>query len=318
MVLFCSAQEFASLCRDLSDRAQLLRFQAKGGSMYPFIRSGDWVDVVLRKGDKNGLRKGDIVLFSKDESLYLHRVLRRAKDGFLVKGDMSFGHDGLISEADILARVVSVDKGGRRINLLTGVNRIVGVIAAQVSLILQYPFLGVRSLGTCARAGFSRIQGFKVYRRMIRNILDCTVAIRQADERDDEQLRDLYLMSGRDIREGIIRIKNEGSWLVAERKQRIVAGLTLTRCREDPGIWLIFGLEVKPLLRGMGIGRKIASEAILLAKDSGAQRIGLFVNKKSLPALSLYRKLGFQVTDAFPAQFNRAGDELYLSYELAQ
>ncbi len=316
MVFFCSAHEFESLCREISGKADYLRFQVKGGSMYPFIRSNDWVDAALFKEKGNDINKGDIILFKKDNSLYLHRVLRSTKDGFLVKGDMSFGGDGVIPLEDVLARVIAVQRGLRRIDLCSAVNRFIALLVAESSLFLQYPFLFARKAGSLGLAIFSRIQAFKVYRRIAKNILNLRLKIRVACPEDKEQLRDLYLMSGRDIRDGILALKNEGFWLVAEDKNRIAAGLTITRYEKDPSLWMIFGLEVKPLFRGLGIGRKLVEEAVLKAKEAGAEEIGLFVNKKSFPALKLYRQLGFEATDVFPPEFNRACDELYLSYKI--
>ncbi len=316
MVFFCSAHEFEILCREISGKADYLRFQVKGGSMYPFIRSNDWVDVALRKGKESNINKGEIILFKKDNSLYLHRVLRRAGDGFWVKGDMSFGADGVIPLEDVLARVIAVQRGVRRIDLCSAVNRSIAVLAADSSLFLQYLFLFARKAGVLGMAVLSRIQSLKVYRRIVKNILNGRLRVRAAGPEDEEQLRDLYLMAGQDIREGIVAVKNEGFWLVAENKSRIAAGLTMTRYEKDASLWIIFGLEVKPLLRGLGIGRKLVEEAVLKAREAGAKEIGLFVNKKSLPALKLYRQLGFEPTEIFPPEFNCSCGELYLSYKI--
>jgi ribosomal protein S18 acetylase RimI-like enzyme len=316
MVLFCSAGEFENLCCDIADKADLLRLQAKGGSMYPFIRSGDWVSVALCKDRADSIRKGDILLFKKDDRLYLHRVLRTGGEGFFVKGDMSFGSDGVIKKDDVLARVISIQRGARRIDLGTQVNRLFSVLAADSSLFLQYPFLFARKMIDLGMVILSRIQSLKVYRLIVKKIMKGNVTIRVAGLEDVEQIRDLYLMAGHDIRDGLAQIKNEGFWLIAERKRKVVAGLTMTRYEQDPALWVIFGLEVKPFFRGMGVGRAIAEEALLKAKESGARQIGLFVKKKAKPALGLYRSLGFEVSDAVPAEFNRSSDEFYLSYEV--
>ena len=316
MTLFCSAGEFESLCCDISDKADVLRLQAKGGSMHPFIRSGDWVSVALCKDRADSIRKGDILLFKKDDSLYLHRVLRRSGEGFLVKGDMSFGSDGLINRDDVLARVIFIQRNGRSIDLNTQTNQLISVLAADFSLFLQYPFLLARKMAALGMVILLWVQSLKAYRCILKKIMKGNVTIRVAGLEDLEQLRDLYLMAGHEIRDGLIQIKNEGFWLIAERKGKVVAGLTMTRYEKDSGLWVIFGLEVKPFFRGMGVGREIVEVALLKAKDSGARRTGLFVNKKAKPALGLYRSLGFEVSDSVPAEFNRSLDEFYLSYEV--
>ncbi|MFA5119191.1 MAG: GNAT family N-acetyltransferase [Candidatus Omnitrophota bacterium] len=315
MALFCSTREFESLCREIAGKADILCLQAKGGSMYPFIRSGDWVDVSFCKGKGGNIHKGDILLFKKDDSLYLHRFLRRAGEGLLVKGDMSFGHDGLISEDDVFGRVVSIKRNGRRIDLRSGCNRAVNVIAADISLVLQYPLLFARKACVLGMTLLGRLQAFKVYRMIAKQSFNGTLKVRAAGPQDQEQLRDLYRMSGHDIREGIAEIKKKGYWLIAERNRKLAGALTMTRYENDPALWVIFGLEVKPLFRGAGAGRTIVKAAILKAKESGAGRIGLAVNKKNKPALGLYYSLGFKAASA-PAGFNCSLDELYLSYEV--
>ncbi|HQO38581.1 MAG TPA: S24/S26 family peptidase, partial [Candidatus Omnitrophota bacterium] len=111
MTIFCSAQEFESLCRDLCGKAGILRLQAKGGSMHPFIRSGDWVQVDLSGRGAETIRAGDVILFRQDDGLFAHRVLRRMAGGFLVKGDMSFGSDGVAVPDDVMGRVIAIERG---------------------------------------------------------------------------------------------------------------------------------------------------------------------------------------------------------------
>ena len=315
MTLFCSAREFYSLCREIADKAEIVRLQAKGGSMYPFIHSGDWVELALLKGREQSIRKGDIILFRKGESLYLHRVLRRSSKGFIVKGDMSYGSDGLIPPADVLAIAVSVE-GKRRVNLRTGKNRLIAAIAAEFSIILQYPILAARKLCGCGAAVFSLLQGLRIYRLAARKIFNPAVTASEAGLQDVEQLRDLYLMSGVDIRDGLARIKDMGSWLVCRAGRRIAGGITVTRDEQDPVRWFISGLEIKQVYRGLGIGRALVKAAVARARKSGAERIGLLVNRTAKPALGLYRSLGFKAGEP-PQGLNRSADELYLSYSIA-
>jgi len=316
MTVFCSAQEFENLFTGLPDNVEQIRIQVKGGSMFPFIQSGDWVSAALYKGKHENVRKGDILLFRKDDKLYMHRMLRRVKDGFIVKGDMSFGHDGAICADDIMARVTLVERDGRRIDLGSKANHFVAVAAANTSELLQYPVLGARKIFSLGAAVFSRIQSLRTYRQLAKNILKADVVIREARPDDAEAIRDLFVMGGHDVKKDIVDIKKEGFWLVAERRGKIVSALTVTRLEKDPKLWVIFGLEVKPLLRGLGIGELITRDAALKAKENGAREVGLFVNKRAVPALKMYRKIGFKESDDFPKEFNRSPDEFYLSYKI--
>ena len=283
--------------------------------MYPSIKSGDWADVSLWNGEERDIKKGDVVLFKKDESLYMHRVIRITKSGVILKGDISFGHDGAIFRKDIIGRVVSVERDGRSIDLRSKTNRLIAVTIANTSLLMQYPVLLVRKAFSLGMAIFSRIQGITFYRRTAKKLIPAEMSIREATPEDADEIRDLFLMAGHDLKKDIIDIKREGFWLVANRNKKIVGALTITRFEKDPTLWVIFGLEVKPLLRGLGIGEGIVREAIRKAAECGAKEIGLFVNKKATAALGLYRKLGFKIREDFPTEFNRSADELYLSYK---
>lgn len=316
MPLFCSAKEFEMLCCDAAGKADVVRLQVKGGSMYPFIQSGDWVEMALFKSGEKFIEKGDVVLLRKDGNLLMHRVLRRAKDGFIVKGDISFGHDGMIPVDDVIATVISTERNGRRIDLSSKANRFVAATIANASELLQYPVLAARKIFSIGSSVFFRMQSLGIYRRLAKNILKADVVVRAARSDDAEAIRDLFIMGGHDPKQDIIDIKKEGFWLVAEREGKIVGGLTVTRYEKDLKLWVIFGLEIKPFLRGLGIGERMVRDAVLKAKEGGASEVGLFVNKKNSPALELYRKAGFKESDNFPAEFNRSPDELYLYYAI--
>jgi len=133
MVIFSTAHEFEELLLHLSAKADTLRLQAKGGSMYPFVQSGDWVTVELCRGTCRVFERRYYSV-QKDGSLYLHRVLSICRNGLLMKGDMSFGCDGAISPGDILARAISVERGRSIVNLNSRANRFIAVLAADLSL----------------------------------------------------------------------------------------------------------------------------------------------------------------------------------------
>jgi ribosomal protein S18 acetylase RimI-like enzyme len=316
MALFCSAQEFDSLCSDVANKADRIRLQVKGGSMYPFIQSGDWVELALFRSGEGAAEKGDVILLRKDGNLLMHRVLKKVQDGFIVKGDMSLGPDGQIPADDIIARVVSTERNAQRVDLRSKTNRFISIAIADTSLIVQYPVLVGRKISALAVAVFTGIQGLPIYRALAKKALKTEVVIREACPDDAEAIRDLFIMGGHDVKKDIIDIKKEGFWLAAERKRKIVAALTVTRFEKDPKLWVIFGLEVKPAFRGLGIGERMVREAVVKARDGGAKNVGLFVNKRSTPAIKMYKKIGFKESSDFPSDFNRSPNELYLSYAI--
>lgn len=283
--------------------------------MYPFIRSGDWIELIPIRDENKKIKKGEIILFIKDDHLYVHRVIKKTGNGFITRGDFSFGSDGNILERDVLARVVSVERNGRRIYLYSRINKFIGTLIASLGFLLRYLSLFFHKGMNLTMIFLSLIQGTKIYRRLIKKILRQDVIIRPAEIEDKEALRDLYIVSSMDIEEGLIETQKEGLWLVAERKGKITGSLTITR-HKDTKLYLIFGLVVKLYLRGLGIGERLVKEAVIKAGESGAGEIGLFINRNSSAALRLYKKLSFEVSPDFPSDFNLASDELYMRYYL--
>ena len=114
-ILSLKREDFASITQEVLGRGRALRFRAKGGSMSPFIRNGDIVEVIPVKGKIN---LGDVVFYrSSHGRMVIHRVIQRRKRSIITKGDALFGHDGSISLEQILGRVAVVDKRGARITL---------------------------------------------------------------------------------------------------------------------------------------------------------------------------------------------------------
>ena len=109
--------EFEATLRELLAAGHTARFRASGDSMYPSIRSGDFLDIVPCAPSQ--LRRGDIVLAAMKRGLTAHRIVRiierdGAFDGALeiiTRGDNSLRSDRPIGAADILGRVVHTVQG---------------------------------------------------------------------------------------------------------------------------------------------------------------------------------------------------------------
>lgn len=104
-----------------------LRFQARGGSMGPFIVDGDVLEVApLGKGR---VRRGDVLLAEAGDGRWLaHRVIKIGRcDGerwFLLKGDACPAPDGWFDTERLLGRVLIVDRDGWRIDLASPTARL--------------------------------------------------------------------------------------------------------------------------------------------------------------------------------------------------
>ena len=115
---------FTELMTAVLDRGAPFRFQASGFSMSPFIRDGDTITIAPTPGR---LRFGDVAAFVNlcNDRLTVHRVVHVDRRGYLMRGDNAPGPDGYVPHADILGRVIRVERGGRGVRFGLGLERVV-------------------------------------------------------------------------------------------------------------------------------------------------------------------------------------------------
>ena len=132
-------EDFASIAQGVLSRGRVLRFRAKGGSMSPFIRNGDIVEVVPVKGKIN---LGDVVLYrSSHGNSIIHRVIQRGKESIITKGDSVPSSDQPVLFRKVLGRVLSIEKNGWRIRLDKPAWKLLNIFLALISpfSFLTYP-----------------------------------------------------------------------------------------------------------------------------------------------------------------------------------
>lgn len=104
-----------SIIVDLLMSGVAVRFRAQGNSMYPLIRSDDYLYVEPVPAAQ--VVRGDIVLARAERGLTAHRVLhvRRDADGELVlttRGDNASHRDALVPARRLLGRVTRAERAG--------------------------------------------------------------------------------------------------------------------------------------------------------------------------------------------------------------
>lgn len=122
------SEELAALIRAAIDDGHEISLNAPGGSMMPFIRSGDkiFISPIIGKTIRNGV----ILAFVRagDHRVIVHRVVKIDDGRFLCKGDNVLEHtDGWIPLQAVLGRVNRVQRNGRWVRL--GVENGNGAIA---------------------------------------------------------------------------------------------------------------------------------------------------------------------------------------------
>jgi len=103
---------FETTLRELLAAGHDARFRASGDSMYPTIRSGDYLHVV--SCDASELRPGEVVLMSMDRGLTAHRIVRISGRGgslrIVTRADNAVRSDGPNDAANVLGRVVGIER----------------------------------------------------------------------------------------------------------------------------------------------------------------------------------------------------------------
>jgi hypothetical protein len=113
-----------------------VRLRAFGTSMVPSILPGDLVSI--RRASLHEIFPGEVVLFSQNRRLFIHRVVGRKvvtapgnfEELFLItRGDRLRQDDPPVSSPELLGRVVTIERDTRKVNLLpNGSNRMVRLL----------------------------------------------------------------------------------------------------------------------------------------------------------------------------------------------
>ena len=117
--------------------------------------------------------------------------------------------------------------------------------------------------------------------RTYENTLDCPGL---AGLRRPEDILDGHLASGTPLRDG---------WHLLRVDDRDAGALLLNRSTEGTTIELVY-LGLTPEVRGRGLGRTLLTFGIGRLEDDPARTIVLAVDRANLPAVGLYRRLGFR------------------------
>ena len=108
-----SRPALVGLMRGVLDKGKPFRFEARGTSMYPFIREGDVVTVAPLAGPDP--RPGDVAAFVQPgtSGVRVHRIVKVEAGRYFLKGDNALDADGALAREAILGLVVRLERGGR-------------------------------------------------------------------------------------------------------------------------------------------------------------------------------------------------------------
>ena len=118
-----SPHNFVKICTELLHQGHQIKFKAPGDSMYTTICDGDLITVEPIK--PAAVIVGDIVLYHHENGVVAHRVVNiqapqssvpSTQHLFLLRGDAAINDDAPVSSEQILGKVVSIERNGRRID----------------------------------------------------------------------------------------------------------------------------------------------------------------------------------------------------------
>jgi signal peptidase I len=108
-----SAPMIMELIEAVHEKGASFRFQARGRSMTPAIRDGDFITVSPLS--ESLPRRGDVLAFRHPEQprMLVHRVLHVREKKYFIKGDNCYEADGWVPAENILGIVTKVEHRGK-------------------------------------------------------------------------------------------------------------------------------------------------------------------------------------------------------------
>lgn len=278
-----SGESLFSLLEDVLKKGVPFRFRARGYSMSPLIKDGDIITIAPLV---NNPSLGDIIAFRHHGKSFVHRIVGRKGDAYLIQGDNNIGLDGLVPKSQILGRLIRIERNERKVYLGLGPERFI------IALLFSGRLHLIRNLLV---SSIQKIQSLTLYRKCIK-LFPCRVDISEAAEED---ISLFYKWVNPDY-EGPFSTGTAVTNFIAKRGEKIVGFVQLVR--NTKGIYSgygLFSLTIKTLYRGLGLGEALTLKVIEKAQDEGAEELHLFVFEDNRRAIMLYRKLGFAI-NRFP------------------
>ncbi|WP_373074734.1 GNAT family N-acetyltransferase [Zeaxanthinibacter enoshimensis] len=108
-------------------------------------------------------------------------------------------------------------------------------------------------------------------------------------------------------------ILDKGGFILVALQGKAVAGVcAMIRMQEEPLTFELAKMAVAPSTQGKGVGYTLGQSIIEEARRRGAKKVYLESNTKLVPAISLYRKLGFRETRGYTSPYERCNIQMEL------
>lgn len=129
---------FLDVSTELLRAGYSIRFRPGGHSMHPTIRDGEAVTV--EPVNALAVKRGDILLYQTERGVIAHRVRSIKKNGnaakvFILRGDTSISCDEPVKADQILGKIISVERNGRKVDISSRVSKLFRTVRASTSQI---------------------------------------------------------------------------------------------------------------------------------------------------------------------------------------
>jgi signal peptidase I len=136
--IFRPTESGSEISRKIRSQGSLC-LRVLGGSMTPWIRSGDLV--FIKRFDFERVSTGDVILFERDGRFFVHRIIdrshnvtgRKGVSQLVTKGDALDRADARVSAEEFLGRATRIHRGRHHIDLESFTQVLLGRVLAHLS-----------------------------------------------------------------------------------------------------------------------------------------------------------------------------------------
>ena len=285
---------------DLLLASKKVRLTIEGFSMYPTLRTGDWVDI--DPALKQTLKAGDLIVFRKEKQLVCHRLVEIfEKDGntwVKTKGDTVKGGDPLIGVHQVLGRVNRIERNGHSWSPDSFPQK-PSLKDSLVFFLKKYlenkPKVFLKNLLLSFQSyAFFRVLLRLFYRLWIRPKVIFLIGIPTSQTADPKFWHYLPKFSIPEPHEDLLQ--KSSYRFFAKLGKEVIGSLEMNASLEEGrrSEWFVSHLFVKTKWRGCGVATTLLQWAIPILRRQGVPSLAVCVTPQNHPALSFFRKLGFQ------------------------
>ncbi len=249
-----------------------------GQSMYPTLKDGE--TVLVRASRPEDIKKFDIIVYSKNEQVICHRVVKvmteAEKRTYYLQGDFDCRPPERVRVEDVVGKVTFRDVG----TMFKADRWHYGVF---------YVFI-VRAIATmknCAYCIIDEILAISLLRAILKRMYSARVTFRDVNSEEDENKFKSFLNY---IPYDSTHWQVIKKYIVVSEKKTVGKLLVMKDSRTN-GI-VMYGPYIKLMYRARGVARRLLDYALEQTEEN-KNMVSVFVYKGNVKTEKIFRKMGF-------------------------